>query len=130
MAILATQCALFLASLVRVDLLQDWARAIWYTAGRGTAEPRLRVPVERAQFRSTEAILGGRLFGSGNVCRGSLVYTLGGLCLHGTSGGLGRGGVRLRKIDMHSRRREVDLERRVVDAFTASRELDVAKTFG
>lgn len=110
MALLATRCALFLASLLGVDRFQDWTRAIWYTAGRGTAELRLRAPIEGARFRSTEAILGGRLLGGGSVCRGSLVYAFGGLCLHGTSGGLGRDGVRLRKNDMHSRRREFDLE--------------------
>lgn len=129
MALMATRCALFSASLVCGGPFQDWARAIWNAAGRETVEPRLRAPIERARFWRTEAILGGRLLGNGRVGRGSLVYTLGGLCLHGTSGGLGRGGVRLRKFDMHSRRRVVDLERRVMNAFAASRETGVAKTF-
>lgn len=129
MALVATRDALFLASLNSVEIPQDWACAMWYTAGRGTTEPRLRAPVERARFRRTKAILGGRLLRLGSVCRGFLVYTLGGLCLHGTSGRLGRGGVRLRKIDMHSRRKEVDLERRVMNAFAGSGELDVARAF-
>ena len=126
---MAARSALFFASPARVDPLQDWARAICNTTRRETAEPRLRAPIERAQFRRAEAILGGMLLGNGSVCREFLVCTFGGLCLHGTSGRLGRGGVRLRKVDMHSRRREVGLERRVVNVFTASRELDVARVF-
>lgn len=129
MPLMAAQAALFFASCVRIDALHDWACAICNRLGRETTRPRLGAPIERARFRRTEAILGGRLLGSGSVCRGFLVYTFRRLCLHGISGRLGRNGVRLRNTEMHSRVREVDMEQRVIRAFAASREIDVAGVF-
>lgn len=44
-------------------------------------------------------------------------------------GRFGRGGVRLRRIVLHSRRRGLDVERRVINALAATEELDVARVF-
>lgn len=130
MPLMATQSALFFASLGCIDALHDLACAICNRIGRETAEPRLGNPIERARFRRTEAILGGRLLGRGSVCRGFLVYTFDGLCLHGISWRLGGGEVRLRKVDMHSRVvEELDVERRVLRTLSASNDFDVARVF-